>query len=39
MGLATVRLFIKQPKGMREVTNFPTHVTKAPYKTLPSETE
>jgi hypothetical protein len=30
MGLATVRLFIKQPKGMREVTNFPTHVTKVP---------
>jgi len=33
------RLFMKQPKGMREVTNFPTHVTKVPYKTLPSETE
>jgi len=32
------RLFMKQPKGMREVTNFPTHVTKVPYKTLPSET-
>src|SRR5262249_35719366 len=25
--------------GMREITNFPTHVTKVPYKTLPSETE
>src|SRR5271163_146537 len=32
-------LFIKQPKGMHEVTNFPTQVTKVPYKTLPSGTE
>ena len=25
------RLFMHQPKGMREVTNFPTHITKVPY--------
>jgi hypothetical protein len=30
---------MKRPKGVREVTNFPTHVTKVPYKTLPSKTE
>jgi hypothetical protein len=33
------RLFIQQPKGIREVCNFPTNVTKVPYTTLPSGTK
>ena len=33
------RLFMKQPKGMRKVTNFPTHVTKVPYSIQPGGTE
>ena len=33
------RVFMKQPKGMREVTDFPTHVTKVPYSIQPGGTE
>lgn len=33
------RLFLTQPKSLREVGNFPTHVTKVPYTTLPSDTK
>lgn len=33
------RLFMAQPRGLREVTNFPTHISKVPYTTLPSGTE
>jgi len=33
------RLFIQQPTRRRNLINFPAHITKVPYKTLPSETE
>jgi len=33
------RLFIKQPKSLREVGNFPSHISKVPYTTLPSGTK
>ncbi len=33
------RIFMNQPKRLREVMNFPSHISKVPYKTLPSGTE
>jgi len=33
------RLFMKQPESLRKVGNFPSHISKVPYKTLPSESE
>jgi hypothetical protein len=33
------RLFIKQPEGLPEVCNFPSHISKVPYTTLPSGTK
>ena len=33
------RLFMQQPTRKRSVINFPAHITKVPYKTLPSQTE
>jgi hypothetical protein len=33
------RLFMQQPTRWRTVINFPAHITKVPYKTLPSQTE
>ena len=30
---------MKQPRGMRQVTSFPTHVTKVPYSIQPVGTE
>lgn len=33
------RLFLTKRQGLGEITDFPTHVSKVPYKTLPSGTD
>lgn len=33
------RLFLAKRQGLGQITDFPTHISKVPYKTLPSGTE